>query len=280
MSAHTKLSSTRTFATFARYGTCSETLCNVVDRAFGHPLPVEEHASAPLAGGIMAHGYQCGQVWGSALAAGAEAYRVLGPGPRAEAAAVVAARRIVDAFRSLYHSIDCGEITGVDMSGGSFTEVLRYFRNNGVRCFRMATQFAPVAFSQIEVTLAEDLGDPPEPPVSCAAEVARRLGADDLHVVMASGLAGGVGLSGDACGALATALWILDMDVRRRGTGKAGWGNPQAAAVIDRFTDWSESRLLCSQIAGRSFPDVADHAEYVRGGGCVELIEMLAPAAA
>jgi hypothetical protein len=39
----------------------------VVDRAFGRPLPEEEHASGPLAGGIMAHGYQCGQVWGSAL---------------------------------------------------------------------------------------------------------------------------------------------------------------------------------------------------------------------
>jgi hypothetical protein len=277
--AHTRLSSARTVATFARHGTCSETLFNVVDRAFGHPLPIEEHASAPLAGGIMAHGHQCGQVWGASLAAGAEAYRQLGAGPKAEVAAVVATRRAVEAFRSLYHSIDCAEITGVDMSSGSAAEVVRYFRNNGVRCFRMAAQFAPVAFSQIDVALGEDPGTPPEPPVSCSSEIARRLGGSDMHVVMAAGFAGGVGLSGDACGALAAAVWMLDMDVRRRGTGKAGWGNPEISALIGRFADWSESGLLCSRIAGRTFADVSDHAAYLRAGGCAELLDLLAASA-
>ena len=67
---------------------------SVVDDSFNHPLALEEHATMPLAGGIEQMGYQCGQLWGAALAAGAEAYRLFGPGPRAEAAAVIAAHVI------------------------------------------------------------------------------------------------------------------------------------------------------------------------------------------
>lgn len=47
----------------------------VVDGSFGHPMKIEEEASAPLAGGMMNHGFQCGMLWGASLAAGAEAYR-------------------------------------------------------------------------------------------------------------------------------------------------------------------------------------------------------------
>jgi hypothetical protein len=39
----------------------------------------------------MQHGYQCGMIWGATLAAGAQAYRLLGPGPQAETAAIIAA---------------------------------------------------------------------------------------------------------------------------------------------------------------------------------------------
>jgi hypothetical protein len=239
-------------------------------------MPIEEHASGPLAGGIMANGYQCGQVWGSALAGGVEAYRVLGAGPEAEAAAVIAARRIVESFGALYHSIDCRTITGVDFAGGSFSEVLRYFKNNGVRCFRMAAQYAPVAFSLINDTLAGDRGEAPEPPVSCAAELCRKKGASDAHTVMAAGLAGGVGLSGGGCGALAAAIWLLDINDRRQGAKKVGFMNPRALDLVDRFTQHTESKFLCSDIVGRRFDDIGDHAAYLRDGGCAPLIAMLA----
>ncbi len=60
----------KTIRTFMKVGSCSETLINVLDRAFGHPLPAEERASMPLAGGIAQQGYQCGMLFGASLAAG------------------------------------------------------------------------------------------------------------------------------------------------------------------------------------------------------------------
>ena len=45
----------------------------IVDASLDHPMKPEEKASMPLAGGIANMGYQCGMLWGAALAAGAEA---------------------------------------------------------------------------------------------------------------------------------------------------------------------------------------------------------------
>ena len=65
---------------------------SVVDASFDHPLKAEEKASMPLAGGIANMGYQCGMLWGAALAAGAQAYHLFGAGPQAEAKAMVASQ--------------------------------------------------------------------------------------------------------------------------------------------------------------------------------------------
>ena len=73
----------------------------VVDRAFGRPMDVDEHAVGPLAGGILQHGYQCGMLWGSVLAAGAEACRRFGPGPKTETAGILAAQKLTELFHKL-----------------------------------------------------------------------------------------------------------------------------------------------------------------------------------
>ena len=73
---------------------------SVVDDSFDHPMKIEEHAAMPLAGGIMGNGYQCGMLWGGALAAGAQAYRLYGAGARAEVGALLAAQKLVAAFQA------------------------------------------------------------------------------------------------------------------------------------------------------------------------------------
>ena len=113
------ISSIGTARTFIKVGTCSEALMNVLDRAFDHPLELEEHASMPFNGGINRQGYQCGLIWGATLAAGAEAYRRFGPGPKAEAGAIVAAQRLVESFRARNNHINCLEITELDKSSSN-----------------------------------------------------------------------------------------------------------------------------------------------------------------
>jgi hypothetical protein len=252
---------------------------SVVDGSFDHPLKLEEEAAAPLAGGILGYGYQCGMLWGAALAAGAQAYRLLGPGPQAETEAVVAAQRLVESFRAdTNNEINCLEITELNFKGkNQALPVLKFVIKGGpIGCFRMAARYAPVAFSEINSVLSEEHIEAPSLPVSCAAMLAHKIGASEMHTVMAAGFAGGIGLSGGACGALGAAIWIIGMNSVKEGIGKFGFDNPIALAAIERFLESADFEFECSKIVGRKFENVADHAGYMRAGGCSKIIEALA----
>jgi len=252
---------------------------SVVDRSFDHPLKLEESAVGSLAGGIANHGYQCGMIWGATLAAGAQSHRLLGSGPQAETEAVRAAQKIVESFRARTNNeINCLEITDLNFQGKhKLLPILKFFVKGGpIGCFRMAAGYAPEAFSAIDITLSEKHAEVPTAPVSCATMLAQTMGASDMHTVMAAGFAGGIGLSGGACGALGTAIWIIGMSGRKEGV-ETKVINSRIADTIDRFLkNAADFKFECSEIVGRRFENIDDHAEYLRNGGCSRIIEVLA----
>jgi hypothetical protein len=245
----------------------------------------EEGAAMPLAGGLMGYGYQCGMLWGAALAAGAQAYRLFGTGPQAETEAVIAAQRLVEAFRAHNKYINCSEITEMNWKESSNrrmrAQVLKYFLKGGpIVCFTMSAKYARVTFSEINLSLSEKHNEASCSPASCAAVLAKKMGASDLHAVMAAGFAGGIGLSGSACGALGAAIWLIGMDPSKDREGEPDLGNlynnPLAIAAIERFLESTDYEFECSKIVGKKFANVAEHAEYLHGGGCSNIIEALA----
>jgi len=272
------VSKVRTVGVFLNGRACVDTIFHVLDRAFDRPLGAEERASQPLAGGILQHGYQCGLIWGATLAAGAEAHRLLGPGPQAEAKAIVTARRLVETFRRLNDDrTDCFEITSLNKSSTTMHMITYFLLKGGtVGCLRRAARFAPPAYDTIGAVLREGPVDAPPGPVSCAAALARRMAASDRHATMAAGLAGGIGLAGGACGALGAAIW-LTLAKRLDGTsGKVGYRDPAAGKLVDAFIRSTDYEFECVKIVGRKFEDVHDHAAYLRDGGCARVLDVLA----
>jgi hypothetical protein len=231
----------------------------------------------PFAGGIMQHGYQCGMIWGATLAAGAEAYRLYGKVPEAEARAITAAQRLVESFRALNDNINCLEITDIDKSSSTM-QMIKFFlvKGGSIGCMRMAAKYAPVAFSEINTALSERIVETPALPVSCAAMVAQKMGASDMHTVMAAGFAGGIGLCGGACGALGAAIWLIALKSGKAAEGKIDFKDPRAKNAIDRFVKCTDFKFECSEVVGRKFENIDDHAGYLRDGGCSKLIEVLA----
>ncbi len=236
----------------------------------------EERAVQPLAGGIVQHGYQCGMLWGSTLAAGAEAHRLFGAGPQAETRAIVAARRLLDAFQAQNRYTDCFDITDIDDHSSTLKMVTVFLiKGKTIGCLRMAARYAPVALREIDAAMSEPTLEASPAPVSCAAMLARRMGASDQHAVMAAGLAGGIGLSGGACGALGAAIWIDGLNVLEAG-GKVPFKSPSAVDVIDKFLKCTDYEFECTRIAGRKFESIGDHAGYLRDGGCAKVLDVLA----
>ncbi len=242
---------------------------SVVNASFDQPLQLEEHASMPLAGGIEQMGFQCGQLWGAALAAGARAYQLFGPGAQAEAAALIAAQRLAISFRASYKSINCFEVVELDWKNPNATQILKFFMKGGpIRCFTSTAGFARTAINEINAAFADHQLEalPPQrpAPISCAALLAQKMGASDLHAVTAAGLAGGIGLSGGACGALGAAIWLIEMNRVQAGTGKVEYNSPEATETLDRFLQSADGEFECTKIVGRQFENVTDHAGYLR----------------
>jgi hypothetical protein len=267
----------RTVGTFIRGRACSDTLFHVLSCAYEHPQPEEERGAQPFAGGIMQRGHQCGMIWGAVLAAGAEAHRRLGDSPRAEAVAIAAARKLLETFRAQNGATDCYDITEIDEESTT-TDMVTYFLLKGgvVRCFAGAARYASAAKDAIDTALAAPPEDAPPAPPSCAALLARQMGASEQHAAMVAGFAGGIGLSGGGCGALAAAIWLTGVRALQGGAARVDFQWPAGQAVIERFLACTLGKFECAAICRRTFAGVEDHADYLRGGGCARLLEVLA----
>ena len=251
-------------------------MLRVLNEAYEERKQLEEKGSAPLAGGIMQHGYQCGMIWGAVLAAGARAYELFGSGPEAETKAIMAAQKLVEEFQSCTGEINCLEITDIDNSS-SVMKMLYVFLIKGktISCMRLTGKFSPKAFGVINSVFSEKDIKPLSPPISCAAILARKMGASEKHIVMAAGLAGGIGLCGGGCGALGTAIWLMTMD--KGLDSKMEFKDPKAMEMIEKaFLPNSDYEFECSDIVGRKFENIEDHAKFIREGGCSKIIEALA----
>ena len=169
------------------------------------------------------------------------------------------------------------EISDLDVQGDlNVQAILKFFLKGGpIGCFRMAARYAPIARNEIDSTFSSNSIEAPSPPVSCATVLAEKAGASEIHTVMVSGFAGGIGLSGGACGALGTAIWItgLNQPVEIEGFSYAGtWVND----TIEKFLEITDYEFECTEIVGRTFNSVHDHAEHIRNNGCSQIIEALA----
>jgi hypothetical protein len=223
-------------------------------------------------------GYQCGMLWGAALAAGAQAYRIFGPGPHAETGAIIATQRLVEAFRAHTNDeINCLEITELNFRGKiQALPIIKFFLRGGpIICLRMSARYAKDAFSGINAVFSNEHIVADSSPVSCTAILAQKMGASDMHTVMAAGFAGGIGLSGGACGALGAAIWITNMNRPGEVIG-FNYSETWVGNVIEQFLESADHAFECAEVVGRKFESIDDHADYLCAGGCSEVIEALA----
>jgi hypothetical protein len=78
-----------------------------------------------------------------------------------------------------------------------------------------------------------------------------------------------------ACGALGAAIWIVGMAALEARDGRLDFKNPKALGVIERFMKATDYEFECTNIVGRKFANVEDHASYLRDGGCSKVIDAL-----
>ena len=265
---------------FNKCGTCSQTFGHLLTREFGYPKDAEVRALDPLAGGLMNQGFQCGMLWGAALGVGSEARRKYKSQEEATAAAITATQFLLESFHDQTDTLECREIIGIDIS--HLLGMLKFIvkttfqgRDNN-RCYNLAETWAPDAVHAASEGLSKDKMSWTISPKSCASEVVKELGGSEEEQIMVAGFAGGLGLSGKACGALAAAIWFKTLEWCRSNPGKNPpyFNNKEAKKILKAFKKETGSELRCDQISGRSFKNVDEHTEYICNGGCRNLIDL------
>lgn len=262
---------------FKEKGTCSHTFAYLLNREFGHNNESTERAADPFAGGIMQKGHQCGMLWGAALAVGAEAYRRGKDTDESTALAIIATQNLMESFTKRTNTVNCREITGYNMD--SFIGLTSYMLKvmlqgmNNSKCFNLAEDWLPEAIDSAKDGLSKISFY--SKPQSCASIVAKNMGATDEEMVMVSGFAGGLGLSGEACGALSAAIWMNSLAWMKKNPGKSAYKNKNAKDTLKKIYKASDSKIICHEICGQTFNSIDEHTEFIKSGGCAKLIVAL-----
>ncbi|MCE2611593.1 C-GCAxxG-C-C family protein [Flavobacteriaceae bacterium D16] len=270
---------------FKECGACSHTFAHILNREFGNPNELTELALNPLAGGIMNQSQQCGMIWGAALAVGAESYRRHKDQGLATAVAIRATKELITSFEKRSKTVNCGEILGYSLSNIlgiarlMVSTTLKGMENS--KCFDLAEAWAPEAIQSAKEGLDQTDITLTEKPASCASEVVRKMGGSEEEILMVAGFAGGLGLSGNACGALSAAIWMQTFQWCRKNPGKIPpyFKNKPAKRILKTFKKLTGAELLCEKITGQKFENINSHATYLKNGGCEELIDGLAATA-
>lgn len=259
---------------FMKKGTCSTTFFYFLNLEYGHLKEDEEYAASCLAGGIAEHGHQCGMLWGSAMATGAEAYRRFSDRDQAMAMTISSTQIIMDSFVKKTDTVYCEEYTNIDFTK-KLSKLKMIFFSAG-DCFRLAEKFRPKAIAASRKGLSQEMPEVNKPVLSCASEVAKKKGANDEEAMMVAGFAGGYGLSGHTCGALAAALWMKALAWRKENPNKNYYPAKKADPAFKVFKEQTGSVYACKDICGRQFNSIDEHSEYISNGGCSKLINVLA----
>lgn len=257
---------------FLKKGACSTTFFYLLNLEFEQLREDQEYASSALAGGILEKGHQCGMLWGTSMAAGAEAYRRFSNPNQAITATIITTQDILQAFIKKNKSPNCLEITEIDFSK-PFSLFKMMF--NAGDCFRMAEKWRPKAIKVVKKGLSGASNSTLPESISCAGEIAKKMGATEEESMMVAGFAGGYGLSGNACGALAAAVWMKALAWKRQNPKKKYYPGKKADGLFKAFMKETGSKLLCHKICGRNFNTIEEHTEFIKNGGCQKIMNVL-----
>jgi hypothetical protein len=274
---------------------CSETTLTILNTAAGLGWKELEEASDPLCAGLVAEmDGACGVLWGAALTAGVRARARIPDSFAAREATLVAACRAVEAFRRAGHPMNCAEITGMD--AWNFARYM--LRGNLGVCSRLLCGLAPAFHDLIDRAIDEHRQRGAAAPCrNCAVEAFERVSAAigfpvDGASVVAAGFAGGLGLSGNVCGALAAAILAVSLkyftgrnrpkhsmirsDLQGLFVG-IGWMKP-SMEIARQFRIRFPGRT-CASIAGRTFATNGDLSAHLVAGRCEPVLEAVVSAA-
>jgi hypothetical protein len=194
---------------------------------------------------------------------------------QATAVTITATQHIMESFLITAKSVDCGEITETDF-GNKWSFAKYMITGKFYGCFKLTEKWAPEAIKVANKELSIEQPELKQQSLSCASEVVKQMGGSAEEMVMVAGFAGGLGLSGNGCGALSAAIWKTILELVKKEEWKPGFSDPVSEEIINKFYQVSDYEMECHKICGRHFKTIDEHTEFIKNGGCNKLLNAFA----
>lgn len=260
---------------FLQTGTCSQTMFHILNQEFGNEMLYEERAADALAGGVVYEGKICGLVLGAVLAAGTEAYHEGESIDNSIQLSIGATQKLIESFKQQANMLNCYDIANVNFN--SKGSIFRYVvTGKGIKCFNLADKWAPMAINVVKQAINIKITSENTSCRSCASRVVREMGGSETESAIVAGLAGGIGLSGNICGALTASIWYKALKWLRKHPEKKNYPDDLAKEKIRQFLELTEGDYLCPNLSGKRFKNLEEHSSFIAEGGCNKLVDILA----
>ncbi len=137
-------------------------------------------------------------LWGASLGAGSEAGKRHSEKGEAVRSAVYATQKLITSFEKKTGSADCKDYTKADFN--NFFSMIKFLITKAMSCFDLAVKWGQDAVTTVKESIIVKENSKKSDVLSCASVTAEKMGASEHKIVSVSGFAGGLGLSGNACG--------------------------------------------------------------------------------
>ncbi len=254
-------------------GACSQSLFYIFNQEFDNEMDIEERAAASLTGGVTYRSKVCGLIIGAVLGAGAEAYkRYRQPNSKA----IEIAKTMVDSFSTQFSLINCNDIVEIDLSKESDASAY-YSCSMAEKCFEKANKWSAEAFKICKAAFNNPatLIYNETPCNCCASRIIMEMGGTDDEAALVAGLSGGIGLSGNICGAYTAALWYKALTWLRENPDKPLYPFELNLQFNCDFLEITYNEILCPNLCGKTFRTTEEHSNFIEEGGCNKLIDLI-----
>ena len=260
---------------FLKKRSCAKTLFYIVNKEFGHHFELEERAVELLSKGILLPGHQCGLVWGAALAVGVEAFSSGENDNQRIDKALNTTSQLVNSFERTTNGDNYKFIYNKNFNQQS-TISSYIFNGRLLRCLKLADRWVPKALNVANLNLRLTIDNDEDNYTCCAMRVVEKMGGSHQESIMVAGFSGGLGLSGNTCGALAATVWYKGLQWLKEHPEEKHYPIAYSQKTVKDFLKISQGEHLCPYLSGKHFNTLDDHSKFIHEGGCNKLIELLA----
>ncbi len=265
---------------FLKCGTCSQAVFHLLNNEFSNSLKLEEKAADPFAGGLLRKGYQCGMLWGAALAIGYKSAKTTKNDNEAILNSIETTILMQNSFIERAKSADCKDISECDFENKfSFIKFMLKTITSGFifsKCFNLLANWIPDALQTIKYGFSKRYYKD-KSIYNCAVQTAIKSEVTREEAIAVSGFAGGIGLSGNVCGALGATIYISSLRLLKHNPNiDFSQTNIELEKIIFSFLELTNGEYLCKNITKCKFNSIEEHSNYLSCGGCKNLIDKLA----